>query len=675
VLGASYAQIARTGLGFQKTQNGGGQAPMAGESNSQYHRFGSAIPGSDVEKTFFDGIDVSLAGIATLAGNGDAEFLTRGLTKMNDDVEQAIAAFAADHPEKVAPMLADGLMVTTALMNEVASSTLSDQAKFDIRQELLFKQTQFNNGIAQAMGLFGLANVTVLDEGRRGGHGGCGGVQPTFTVAIPGQSFPVRVHVVNQSSVPVTLDKVHLTPTTSEQWDFQEPAQTPTSLANNKAADVCITAKVPDNAGYTRPYFSRPSIAQPYYDINIPQWLNRAEMCYPLMAQVHFTYNGAPVQISQIVQVVKRTTGMGTYFEPLVVGPAISVAMQPTAGVVPLDAKTFTLTATLHSNVKGAAKGTLHLDLPAGWKSAPAKADFALEKDGEDRAITFTVRPVQLQEKSYVVTAVAEYNSQEYKEGYHVTGYPGVRPYPLYRPAEYKTSGVNAKVAPGLNVAYITGSGDAVPQVLENLGIKVHFLTPGDLATGELQKYNVILLGVRTYAIREDLHTYNSRLMDYVKNGGVMIVQYNTPEFDHNYGPYPYTMGRNPEEVTDEVSKMEILAPNNPIFQWPNKITLKDFDGWVEERGSKFLRAWDSHYEALLSTHDKDQAPQKGGLVYARYGKGVWVYNAYAFYRQLPAGVPGAYRLIANMVSLPKNPATTGRAASSTSLKKAPAKK
>jgi drug/metabolite transporter superfamily protein YnfA len=135
------------------------------------------------------------------------------------------------------------------------------------------------------------------------------------------------------------------------------------------------------------------------------------------------------------------------------------------------------------------------------------------------------------------------------------------------------------------------------------------------------------------------------------------IVQYNTPEFDHNYGPYPYIMTSNPEEVTDEASQVQILEPQNPVFTWPNKITNKDFTGWVEERGSKWMQSWDSHYQALLETHDEGQPLQKGGLLYANYGKGIYIYNAYAFYRQLPEGVPGAYRIFANMISLAKNPA------------------
>jgi hypothetical protein len=215
---------------------------------------------------------------------------------------------------------------------------------------------------------------------------------------------------------------------------------------------------------------------------------------------------------------------------------------------------------------------------------------------------------------------------------------------------------VNVKIAPGLRIGYITGTGDDVPASLRNLGVTVAFLATADLAGADLSGFDAIVLGIRAYAARLDLITYNQRLLDYVRNGGVVIVQYNTPEFDKNYGPYPYHMGEDPEEVTDEESQVTILKPDNPVFSWPNKITQADFGGWIEERGSKFMTSWDGHYEPLLETHDPSQAPQKGGLLYAKYGKGVYIYNAYAFYRELPEGVPGAYRIIANMLSLAKNP-------------------
>jgi hypothetical protein len=417
-----------------------------------------------------------------------------------------------------------------------------------------------------------------------------------------------------------------------------------------------FSVTVPEDASFTRPYFSRPDLEQSYYDISDDRFLHQPLPAYPLAAWADFNFDGAPIRIGQIVQTVKRVTGSGSVYEPLAVGPAIGIEIAPRGGVVPLDAKSFPLTAVVHSNVKGPAKGSIRLEVPVGWRVNHASAEFATAADGEERSVTFTVTPANLGERAYQITAVAEYNGKPYREGDQLTGYSGVRPYFLYRSSTYKTTGVDVKVAPGLKVAYVMGTGDSVPAALEHLGIKVSFLAPADIANADLGKYDVILFGVRTYAARDDLRTNNNRILEYVKNGGVAIVQYNTPEFDHNYGPYPYTMGRNPEEVTDEASKVTILSPSHPIFNWPNRITGKDFEGWVEERGSKWMQTWDSRYEALLETHDADQPPQKGGLLYAKYGKGIYIYNAYAFYRQLPEGVAGAYRIFANMLSLPKNP-------------------
>lgn len=657
VLGFSYVQIAREGLGYQKTQNGGGAAPKAGEVNSAYHRFGSVNSAQEKEESFFDGIDISLAGIATLAKGGDTAFLKAGLTAIDASVEEATSKFSAAQPERTAPALAAGLKATLKLLADVAKSGLSESAKYDIRHELEIKRVQFNNALAQALGLTIYGTVAPATE-----------VDPMFAmfmgdpdtmrIAIPGQTFGVKVRVVNPGSTPVKLDRASVEPYQQRQpWVVTPPTDTaPGEVSGNKPVELKFTVKVPPDAAFTRPYFTRPDIEQPYYDIQDERFLNRPFAAYPLAAWADFTYNGVPIRIGQYVQSVKRVNGLGPVFEPLAVGPAIGIAISPRAGVVPLDSKSFPITAVVHSNVKGPAKGTVRLDLPAGWKSEPASAPFATAADGQDQPLDFTVTPANLSEKQYPITAVAEFDGKQYREGYELTGYPGVTPYFLYRPATCKASGVDVKMAPGLKVAYVMGSGDDVPASLEQLGVKPTFLSPSDIGSANLSNYDVILLGVRTYAAREELGVYNNRLLDYVKNGGVMIVQYNTPEFDHNFGPYPYEMGRNPEEVTDEASKVVILKPSHPLFTWPNQITEKDFTGWVEERGSKWMKSWDPNYEALLETHDEGQEPQKGGLLYARYGKGIYVYNAYAFYRQLPEGVPGAFRIFANLLSLAKNP-------------------
>ena len=658
LLGESYSQLSHEGLGNQKSQNGGSFLPNAGNVESHYHRFSSLVSAGSQESSFYDGIDVSLAGIAALAsGNGEkTAFLSRGLHKIDSSVEAAMANFRAEHPDAVAPYLAEGLKRTNTLLEEVAQSHLPAAAKFDVRHELVIKQTQFNTALVESLGLSLRATVQP-DTPANPLFALFMGDPDTFRMAIPGQEFGVDVAASQQSTAPVVLQRVYLEPASASDFAVtNKTAATATAMTPNQRIDRQFGVKVSPAAQYTRPYFSRPSIEQPYYDILNARDLNLPLSPYPLTAWAEASYCGVAVKLGQIVQTTRRVNGAGVVFEPLVVGPAVSVQVSPRAGIVPLSAREFPLSVTVRSNVKGAANGTVSLHLPAGWKSEPAQAAFQTEQDGETRQLAFTVAPANLGKQSYQLTAVANYAGKAYAEGYTITGYAGVLPYFLYDPSAYRVVGTDVAVAPGLRVAYVTGSGDEVPSTLSELGIKVSYLSASDLANADLSSFDVVLLGVRAYAARPELATYNGRLLDYVKAGGTLIVQYNTPEFDHNFGPYPYKMGEEPEEVTDEDSKVQILDPTNPVFNWPNRITEADFQGWVEERGSKFLTSWDNHYSALLETHDAGQAPQKGGLLYARYGKGIYIYNAYAFYRELPEGVPGAFRLFANLLSLPKNP-------------------
>lgn len=657
VLGGSYVQISREGLGYQKSQNGGGSIPKPGELASPYHRFGSTIPAADQEASFFEGIDTSLQGIATLAKGGDTGFLTRGLTAMNEAVNAALHEFSAVHPEKSASSLADGMKRTMALIEQVKRSDLSEDSKYNVLHELEIKRVQFNNALAEALGLAVNATVTPATEMNPIMAQFLGDAE-TFRMAIPGQKFNVKLRVVNRSPEKVQLVKTSVEPVAQKsKWQVSGGERSTDSLANDKPMDLKYSVTVPENATFTRPYFQRPDIEQSYYTVTDERFLNRPLSPYPLAGWADFEYKGAPIRMGQYVQTIQRLTGQGSVYLPLVVGPAIGVAIAPQAGIVPLSEKSFNVTAVVHSNVKGPATGTVKLAVPSGWKTDPASVSFETSDDGQDQSGTFKITPSQLTEKTYNITAVADYKGNHYTEGYSTTGYPTLMPYFLYRPATYRLSGVDVKVAPGLKVGYVMGSGDAVPASLDHLGVHVSFLGPLEIASGDLSSYDVILLGVRTYAAREDLAIYKGRLLEYVKNGGVMIVQYNTPEFDRNFGPYPYSMTNNPEEVTDEASKVQILNASNPIFNWPNKITEADFTNWVEERGSKWMKTWDSKYEPLLEAHDEGQEPQRGGLLYAKYGKGVYIYNAWSFYRQLPEGVPGAYRLFANMLSLPKNPA------------------
>ncbi|HWE50778.1 MAG TPA: PIG-L family deacetylase [Bryobacteraceae bacterium] len=661
--GLTATQIAREGWGLQKSQNGGGTLPVPAPSSATYHRYGSRVKTTDREKTFFDGIDVSLSGIATLA-TGDTQFLKTGLAAISARADEAFTQYSIEKPGAIAPLLADGLKATRDLSTQVRSSRLAEPGRSDVLFELGLKEKQFQQALAASLELSfqtAVSSQVKMPEPGGGGGRGRGGAgmmrNAAFTMAIPGQAFAVETTSANLGTESVTLDGVTLAPSDGKNWNMEPQGNPSHDLAPGKNTLWRMAVKTPEDAAITRPYYKRDSLEQPYYDLLDPRYLNLPTAPYPLTAHARFVYRGIPFEMEQVVQTSERVAGTGQVLQPLMVAPAISVGLGLPGGALPLTAKSLSLTATVHSNVKGPAQGTLRLTLPAGWRSEPAEAPFSMARDGEDRVIAFDVIPSNVKAQTYTISATAEYQGHQYSEGYQMAGYPGVRNYPFYTAATYRATGVDIKTVSGLRLGYLPGTGDEVPRAIENLGYEVRVLATSDLTQGDLSGYDAIVLGVRAYAVRNDLKSANARLLDYVKNGGVLIVQYNLQDFDHNYGPYPFELGSNPQKVVDEASAVKFLEPDNPLFGWPNKILPEDFKGWEEERGHGFMKSWDPRYTALVETHDPEQDEQKGGLLVARYGKGFYIYDAFAIYRQLPSGVPGAYRLLGNMISLRKNPA------------------
>lgn len=654
-IGLSYLQISSEGWGQQKSQNGGYGVPTPSPASSPYHLYASRVATAAQESGFFDGIDVSLPGIADYAPVNQRGWIRAKLVAINSVIEQATHKFSMDAPDAVAPILAQGMAQTESLIQEIRQRPLPNDARYDMLHELAVKRDQFNRALTQALGLDVHAIASNSAKTNRGIF--YRGPAETFQTAIPGQNFYVSVHVADQGNDPVAIQNVQLVTSPDRDWKLAAVDAPPETLKAGDATDVAFAVTVPADATITKPYFTRPDFEQPYYDISNSAYLNLPLMPYPLSARATFKYKGVEIIVGQVVQTVHRVTGRGPVENPLIVGPAISVWVSPKAGIVPLSSKSMTISVLVHNNVTGVAHGTVSLQLPSGWTSTPKEAEFTANRGGDEQNINFTVTPNDVQARPYRITAAAMYQGRTYRSGSISVGYPGLRPYPYFRDASYRATGVDIHVARSLTVGYIAGTGDNVPRSLSDLGVNAKFLSPQDIATGNLSAFDAIVLGVRAYAVRPELKTFNSRLLDYVKRGGTLIVQYQTPEFDHDYGPYPYQLGGNPEKVIDETSKVVLLDRNNPALNWPNKITEHDFDGWVEERGHDFMREWGPRYTALTETHDPGQAPQRGGLLVAHYGKGFYVYAAYAFYRELPEGVPGAFRIFANLLSLSSNTA------------------
>jgi len=623
VLGMSYVQFARRGLALQKTQiGGGGRLGPAGRFDVSYTCYGSRVKVPEQETGLFEGVDTSLKGIASLAPDAGA-WLGDDLGKIQGLVERASAAFSMAAPEKTAPVLAEGLKAVDSLLVKVKTSAIGPEEKAAVLHELDVKRVQFNQALVQALGL----NLAAETEDAK--------------VVVAGQTVAVHLKIASARAANVQVK------TTAVVADFDgkvEPLATEGPASLGDGLDRRLVVKIPATAAVTRPYFSRSGLEQPVYEIADPGLRDAPSTPNPLVGAVELEYDGAPVELK---------TAVGGP-EPVEVVPAISVAVSPEGGIVPLGEKSLTVTARVKTEVEDAA-GRVKLEVPPGWQVEPADAPFALAKVGDAAELTFHVMPANVASgKAYKVSAVATLGGRQYSQGYRAVGYKGLAAGNIYRASTDRVLGVDVKVAPGLKVAYLPGTGDDVEMALTEMGVKATTISVEDVAAGRLTGYDAVVLGVRAYAAHPDLA--NAPLLPYAEAGGTVIVQYNTGEMPNE--PYPLSLGES-EKVVDETAKVTLLDPEAQALLWPNRITEADFEGWVEERGHGFASTWDRHYKALTEVHDPDQDPQKGGLLVTETGKGHYVYLAYALYRQLPEGVPGAYRLLANLLSLGRNAAVS----------------
>jgi hypothetical protein len=297
-------------------------------------------------------------------------------------------------------------------------------------------------------------------------------------------------------------------------------------------------------------------------------------------------------------------------------------------------------------------QGTLRLELPDGWRAEPASQNVNLSEVGETARYYFRVTASNLKEQHYRLRAIVDSGGKQFAEGFRTVGRQDLGTYFYYTPARQDVSAVEVKLPPNLAVGYIMGAGDDIPQVLRDIGVNLQMISPQELATGDLSRYGTIVLGIRAYDVRTDVRDQNRRLLQYVQNGGTLIAQYNQSVGIFNAGHYtPYAASEANERVTVEEAPVEILEPQNRIMEYPNAVTAHYFDNWVQERGLYFMNQWAPEFTPLLSSHDPGEQPLKGGLLVAKYGKGTYVYTGYAFFRQLPAGVPGAIRLFVNLIA------------------------
>lgn len=660
-LGETYNNFARIGLSFQRSQNSGRLQLSRGPQFGYYKRAGSTVTVPAKEESFFDGIDTTLPGLFKALGKTAPAGADAALQAIDKEVAAATAAFSLTNPAATVPALARGLKATRDAI------ALIGTAEPDATFVLKVKEKQFEAAITAALGVDFKATAQAAGVPEPTGPFAEFAAAPTMPAPVPGQTFEVRAMFTNRSGVEVSVKGIELK--TAAGWKATPSGAAPAStLKENVTASQRFSVALADDVALSsKPYFSRPTIQQSRYDIADAKQIHRPASEAPAIAVAHYSVDGVDVNAHEVVVRREANLPYGYELRELRVVPALALTVTPSSAVVPLKAakKQVQIEVDLLNNVEGDIAGDLALKLPAGWVSTPASHPFKYARAGERGSFKFSVAIPTLEDKGYEITAVAKANAREYTEGYAIIAKRDLETRYLYRASTVSVRGIDVTVPAGLKVGYVMGVGDQVPTGLAQLGATVTMLGEKELATSNLSQFDTIMTGTRAYAVREDLKTYNQRLMDYVKAGGNLVVLYNTQEYVPNkWAPYPAQLPGRAEEVSEEDSPVEILAPAEPVFNTPNKITLKDFDNWVEQRGSKFWTEWDKAYTPMINTWDKGQAKQSGGWLHATHGKGHYTYFAYAFHRQLPYGVPGAYRLLANVLSLNKGvPAKAAAAA------------
>jgi LmbE family N-acetylglucosaminyl deacetylase len=662
-LGGSYVQFAMQGLRHQQSQGAANWNVDPGDRFTFYKLVDSVTPAKPDkdghEKDFFDGLDTTLPGLAAQLGTEESKVpqLRQELTEVARKVTEASEkAQGNDSSATVVPLMGvvSGLQRAHA---EVSKSTLSVAGKSDLLARLEEKREQVDTALNDALHItLEATTVYSVDANGEPVKEALRKEADALTTVSPGQEFLVAVDFHNGSQQSLVMDGLKLE--VPEGWATISSKTKRFSVEPGQNARVVFRLKVPKNAEYTRPYWHRDDFDTE--SVNHVDNEKYATLPFPppvLRARAQYTVTGAGKAVESAIGATVVTEFVGdagkASARPVAVVPAFSVALEPGTQVISThNGASSTVTVGVSSNLSRDAKGVLRLELPAGWRSEPVQLAVAFTRRGDKRDFQFKMFPAGLQEGRAKVRAVLEADGEKFSEGYTLVTREDLGSFYYYQPAVQRVSIVDVKVPHDLKIGYIMGAGDDIPTVLKQAGMDVTLIPAEKLASEALNGYGTIVLGIRAYDTQKDVVANNKKLLDFVAAGGTLIVQYNTSVGDFNNGHLtPFSAELSRARVSVEEAPVDILAPEDGVFHYPNEITARDFDGWVQERGLYFMDKWDEHFKPLLSCHDPGEDAQKGGLLRAQYGKGTYIYTGYSFFRQLPAGVPGAVRLYVNLLS------------------------
>lgn len=599
VLGHSYGEIAGMSRSLHRSQGMGAPERRGTAKNSL-----ALVAGEPATQDMFDGVDLSWNRIPGGGPVGQA-------------LGEAARTFDAEHPDRTVPLLIKAKKLMAELHHPLVE----------------MKRRDLDEAIALCAGLW-------LDATSDKYGVTPGGALKFNTTALSRERLAVQVQSVEIEGVAVASN----TGTNADVLPFNDP----------KVFSLNVT--VPGNAPYSQPYWLREPKQGDTYTVSNQLEIGLAENPPLFRAHFHLRLESEPFEVVRpvVFRYVERAQGELT--RPIVIEPPVALRWSQGALLFPDGAgKKVELQVQATS---GPAAGAVRIEPPAGWSVAPSSQDFKLSA-GQESSLSFRLTPPAMDNKSFL-EARASIGGQTIVAGMQTINYSHIPPQVLFPLA--RTDLVRSDVhLLAKTVGYVMGAGDEVPEALRQLGAEVTLLGADDLARGDLARFDAIVTGVRAYNTRADLRANQERLLEYVRSGGTLVVQYNVleggfgggdPTTLAHIGPYPITIGR--DRVTVEDCPVALPNPAHPVLHKPNQITARDFEGWVQERGLYFASQWDSHYEPLFETHDPGEKPLLGGTLYTRYGKGVYIFTAFSWFRELPAGAPGAFRIFANFLSAGK---------------------
>jgi LmbE family N-acetylglucosaminyl deacetylase len=710
LLGKTYQEIGTEARSMHKCQGMAQLLALPGPAASTYQLSETTLSGARHDETsLFDGLDTSIVGLSRFVNGKPPKELMEGLQAIATAAATAQKNFDTVNDQATVKPLLDGLFAVRVLRRALRAMGIDDQARFDIDFRLRQKEREFqqasllaNGVLVEALADDGLVvpgqetKISVLVANR--------GVTDVNVKSITFEGFEG-----NATCALTQMTRPDLSMFGMRDTGPQGPQVS--VVKKDQVARCQPSLKIPATARVSEPYWHRANEAGRYtFDADSPFGLPFRPTTFYVTADVTFA---GTEEVFDTVPVEHRYEGnifSGEKRTELLIVPPLSVRVSPQVAIVPAasirsaaapppsrtgrgatppsrggapaprrppaqgaqgratsaapvnagaqpPSATREVEVTVVNDTPGAAETSVKLDAPQGWTVSPPQQAIAFTRADESRTVRFEVTPGSgVSVGQFMIRASASLAGASFDRGYEVVEYPHITRAHIYDAADARLKVIDVRTPANLTIGYIMGVGDQVPPAIQQLGAKVEMISPDDLAWGNLSRFDAIVTGVRAYERRDDLRANNSRLLEYVFNGGTLVVQYNKFEFNEaQYGPYPAKTSSN--RVTDEHAPVQILDAHNPIFTTPNEIGADAWKNWVQERGLYFLGEKDSRYHDLVQLEDpfpNNPGPKTGALVEATYGKGKWMYVGLGLWRQLPAGTDGAYQLLANLISAGK---------------------